>query len=190
MYSPPRPASTGSDQRSRSLGGRDVDRLLLARLQAISFDFGIYVLIIRLDENAVLKIGSLGRLHLKRGHYAYVGSAQRGLKARIRRHLSSNKRMRWHIDYLLSPATIEDIIVAPMEGHVEEDLSVYLSIHFKFIPGFGSSDSRAPSHLFTGDVDLLRQMTLEFLTRKDQYRHAVFIRGRQVPIDSPDDADL
>jgi len=63
---------------------------------------GIYCLVIDISSNINPKIGALGRVKLKRGTYVYVGSAQNNLKKRIQRHFSNNKKIRWHIDYLLA----------------------------------------------------------------------------------------
>lgn len=45
-------------------------------------------------------MGALGEIRLERGWYAYVGSARRARAARVARHLSPAKSLRWHADYL------------------------------------------------------------------------------------------
>ena len=62
---------------------------------------GIYVLIIKLHANIRISIGALGELAFPAGLYAYVGSAQNSLEKRATRHLRKEKRLFWHIDYLL-----------------------------------------------------------------------------------------
>ena len=47
-----------------------------------------------------LQIGSLGEREFRAGHYVYVGSAARGLEARIARHGRLRKKMHWHFVYL------------------------------------------------------------------------------------------
>ena len=68
---------------------------------------GIYVLFIRVERDIVVKIGSLGKLKFSKGIYAYVGSAQNGIKKRIARHLKKRKRKFWHIDYLLAQRCVK-----------------------------------------------------------------------------------
>lgn len=48
---------------------------------------GIYVLFISARRSILLKVGALGKIKLSKGTYAYVGSAQNGIKMRIARHL-------------------------------------------------------------------------------------------------------
>ncbi|MBU4245420.1 MAG: GIY-YIG nuclease family protein [Nanoarchaeota archaeon] len=63
---------------------------------------GIYCLVIRLEKDARIRIGSLGELFFEKGSYVYVGSAMNGLENRIARHLRYEKKLHWHIDYMLS----------------------------------------------------------------------------------------
>src|SRR3990170_5164922 len=63
---------------------------------------GIYVIVIKINKDTNINIGALGNLPFKKGLYAYVGSAQKNLQKRIKRHLRKQKRMFWHIDYLLN----------------------------------------------------------------------------------------
>lgn len=63
---------------------------------------GCYCLIISLSKSQKLNIGSLYQNHkFKKGWYVYIGSAMNSLVPRIKRHLSDDKKMHWHIDYLL-----------------------------------------------------------------------------------------
>lgn len=72
---------------------------------------GIYVLFIFVKRDTLIKVGALGKIKFRRGTYAYVGSAQNGLKKRVTRHLRKKKRKFWHIDYLLEQkdSSIEEI---------------------------------------------------------------------------------
>lgn len=113
-----------------------------------------YQLYIRLASDSELVIGRLGVFRFPAGHYIYTGSARRNIEARIRRHLSSEKRLRWHIDYLLvcdaaeitgvkSYTTPECILNQQTAGQV-------------IVPGFGASDCRmgCGSHLkYLGDSE-------------------------------------
>ena len=77
---------------------------------------GVYVLVVSIDEPASLKVGRLGRLSFKKGLYAYVGSGQVGLRARVARHLRRNKKRFWHIDYLLGSGVGSVVRVFWKEG--------------------------------------------------------------------------
>jgi Uri superfamily endonuclease len=70
---------------------------------------GAYFLVIFLtagENRKKIPIGKLGTFYFPAGFYIYVGSALNGLDARITRHLSKNKKKRWHIDYFLDRATV------------------------------------------------------------------------------------
>src|SRR3972149_9434603 len=62
---------------------------------------GIYVIVIKINKDANINLGALGNLSFPKGLYAYVGSAQKNLQKRIKRHLRKQKHIFWHIDYLL-----------------------------------------------------------------------------------------
>ena len=70
---------------------------------------GIYHLIIYLPSDTSIEVGKLGRYYFQTGYYVYTGSAMRGLDQRIARHLRSEKRLHWHIDYLLQHGQIIDV---------------------------------------------------------------------------------
>ncbi len=69
-----------------------------------------YLLLIEVEEELLLTIGKLGTFRFKPGFYLYVGSARKNLPARINRHLSQNKKLHWHIDYLLTQRKVTKII--------------------------------------------------------------------------------
>jgi Uri superfamily endonuclease len=66
---------------------------------------GAYVLYFDIETTLTLHVGSLGSSVFPAGRYAYVGSARRGIAARVSRHkrLAVEKagKIHWHIDYLL-----------------------------------------------------------------------------------------
>ena len=64
--------------------------------------FITYQLTIHLKNKVTLTIGKLGTFEFPAGHYIYTGSAKRNIEARINRHLSQQKSLKWHIDYLLN----------------------------------------------------------------------------------------
>ena len=109
---------------------------------------GSYILLIRLLEAQTIKIGSRQNIYFPGGCYAYVGSAMGGFKSRLNRHLQRNKKLHWHIDYLLQRASISSIILCEAEDRVECVIAQELSRQFDSVPGFGSSDCRCRSHLF------------------------------------------
>lgn len=95
-----------------------------------------------------MKVGALGVLEFPRGFYAYCGSAMGGLGARINRHLRKEKKVRWHVDYLLEKGRITKVLYAETNERLECQLANGLNNVFNAYPGFGSSDCRCPSHLF------------------------------------------
>lgn len=108
-----------------------------------------YILLIKIGEEPSLTIGKLGTFQFRPGFYLYVGSARRNLPARINRHLRQDKKLRWHIDYLLTQGEVVEVIL------VEEDAECQIANALREmpevslpIPGFGSSDCKCSSHLF------------------------------------------
>lgn len=88
---------------------------------------GCYCLIIRLEKKSQIEIGKrLGKIDFEKGHYVYVGSAMNSLEARIKRHLSDEKKLHWHVDYLLKQSKIVEIIYNESEK-IECELSQYIS---------------------------------------------------------------
>lgn len=111
---------------------------------------GTYALLLALEKEASIAVGRLGTFTFPRGYYIYVGSAQGGLDARVKRHLKSEKRLRWHIDYLLESARVVEVWYA-LGGESQECLWCQVAQEMPRseipVPGFGSSDCRCPSHL-------------------------------------------
>lgn len=112
---------------------------------------GAYQLLIRLRRRKHIKVGKLGIFDFPAGWYVYTGSALRGLKARVGRHLSGPRRKRWHIDYLLEHADSVEAFLYPSEHRIECELNLAtLSLPGAkvLVSGFGSSDCRrCPAHL-------------------------------------------
>ena len=111
---------------------------------------GIYHLLIRLSQDADVSVGRLGNFHFQAGYYVYTGSALGGLESRVSRHLRQEKRLHWHIDYLLQHGRVIHVITHEtaerLECHFNERI---LSLPDSRIPvkGFGSSDCKCVSHL-------------------------------------------
>jgi Uri superfamily endonuclease len=118
---------------------------------------GSYILLVELATKKDIFIGKLGYVSLPKASYAYVGSAMNGLRARLARHLRGEKKLHWHIDYLLKAAEVEEIILCPGEENVECSLAQALAGKIQSVPGFGSSDCKCRSHLyFASEKDRLK----------------------------------
>ena len=120
---------------------------------------GVYVLIIQVDENVDVNVGALGKLTFEKGLYAYVGSAQANLEQRIKRHLRKEKRLFWHIDYLLnnSAARIVKVLYKQADKTEECDLAEVIGEIGEPVDGFGCSGCSCKSHLFRiGDYRFLQ----------------------------------
>jgi len=109
---------------------------------------GAYVLFIRLDVGRNIQIGRLGRFCFTRGYYAYVGSAMNGIESRILRHLRSNKKTHWHIDYFLRKAKIIEVHCFSSDKMEECRIAQKFQKRFLSVEGFGCSDCKCSSHLF------------------------------------------
>jgi Uri superfamily endonuclease len=121
---------------------------------------GIYALIIQVDKDAGVIVGALGKLTFEKGIYAYVGSAQANLEQRIKRHLAKEKRLFWHIDYLLndSAARIVKVLYKQADKTEECELAKTIGERGESVEGFGCSDCSCKSHLFRiGDYRFLQE---------------------------------
>ena len=116
-----------------------------------------YQLHIVVSRPRILGIGRLGTFRFPAGHYLYTGSARRNLAARVRRHLSRDKKRRWHIDYLLTAHGVKVVDVrlsrdaeCPLNQRASGDI---------IVPGFGASDCRAHcgSHLKYLGEDIVKK---------------------------------
>jgi len=106
---------------------------------------GIYVLIIKLNNNINITVGKLGKLHFRKGFYAYIGSAlgKAGFK-RVTRHFKVasgiNNIRKWHIDYLLPHSKIICAVLLPTHEALECTLASSIKEFSDEIHGFGCSD--------------------------------------------------
>ncbi len=118
------------------------------------------MLIIQVDKKVDVNVGALGKLTFEKGLYAYVGSAQANLELRIKRHRAKEKRLFWHIDYLLndSAARIIKVLYKKADKTEECDLAKVIGEKGEPIDGFGCSDCNCKSHLFRiGDYRFLQE---------------------------------
>jgi sugar fermentation stimulation protein A len=113
---------------------------------------GVYIAVFVLDRRRRIGVGRLGRFAFPAGVYLYVGSAQRGLDARLRRHARRRKALRWHVDYLSTRARMLGAVVVGGPKARECELARRLARHFgRHVRGFGASDCRCGGHLFLAE---------------------------------------
>lgn len=113
---------------------------------------GCYLLIIYLHENKSINIGRLESIYFEAGYYIYVGSAMINLNQRINRHKRKNKKLFWHIDYLLQEARL--LHALPIRSEIDLECSIakdIKNIAERQVNGFGSSDCNCGGHLFKFD---------------------------------------
>lgn len=106
-----------------------------------------YQLLIEVNGPLRVSVGRLGTFDFPAGRYVYTGSALRNFEARVNRHLSTVKRMHWHIDYLLAAPGVRVVEVrryAQAECLINQRTEGLIPV-----AGFGASDCRAGcgSHL-------------------------------------------
>ena len=111
---------------------------------------GAYLLIMEIKQTVTIQIKSLGSVSFAPGEWVYVGSGMgngsTSIENRLLRHFRDDKKIYWHIDYLLSAgAMVTKALGIESQKHVECLLARTLSDHDNFLPGprgFGSSDCR------------------------------------------------
>ena len=110
---------------------------------------GLYIAVFHLAKTQWIRVGKLGDFLFRRGIYLYVGSARRGLRARIERHARRDKPLRWHIDYMSVRADMIGAILIAGEQRGECDVASQVEQAFELaVPHFGASDCRCDGHLF------------------------------------------
>lgn len=109
---------------------------------------GIYQLLIYMPQKNFIRVGKRGSFEFPAGYYVYTGSAKKGLKARISRHLKEDKRKFWHIDYLLPHARIKEIVIHPQKSECDWNGRLARLKEARIpVQGFGSSDCKCVTHL-------------------------------------------
>jgi len=145
-------------------------------LDSEAHDSGVYIMVMHLDHDLDLEVGSKGMMHFKAGYYMYVGSAKANLTKRIERHKRKRKKMHWHLDYFRGHCEIIAGVPIRTSGLPLEswslthepypsmpsmpdpddvDVSVECALADAVgaiaeweVPKFGSSDCYCTSHLF------------------------------------------
>jgi Uri superfamily endonuclease len=113
-------------------------------------DSGVYHLLIFMRSGRQIQIGRLGRHWFPRGYYVYTGRAKKGLRKRLTRHWRRNKKLRWHIDYLLRHAQLigekKCLTSAEQECLLNKRIMRRPSAQVR-VKKFGASDCSCISHL-------------------------------------------
>lgn len=144
-------------------------------LEKEAHDAGSYMVILELEEDKIISIGTLGELFFKKGFYVYVGSAINGLQKRIDRHRRLRKKHHWHIDYLRQESRFVAGLAIRASERIESTLARAVEgIAVSSVAGFGSTDCDCPSHLFRFNSDPRRDpafidLLMDFrMTRSDR----------------------
>ena len=144
---------------------------------------GSYFLVSKLDVERGVK--TKGRVfHLKPGYYVYVGSAMNSLEKRVARHFRKNKKLHWHIDFLLKEAKLLRAYLIPSEERLEEKLSLEVAKSGEPVEGFGASDIRVSTNLYRFEeepdavlVEILENLRLKWKRIKSE-REAIEFGGK------------
>ena len=121
---------------------------------------GTYVLVITLGSDMEITVGALGTLSFPKGIYCYVGSAMGGLDQRLKRHLSKEKKLKWHIDYLTTVADGRRAMISYPDFIPECELAE-MAERSGMVPshiGFGCSDCKCRTHLFQASEGALEEL--------------------------------
>jgi Uri superfamily endonuclease len=108
---------------------------------------GIYLLEIKAATDFQVNIKKFKGVTFPAGYFYYVGSAQKNFGSRIRRHLSADKTIHWHIDHITTVETnrIKKIyFIKDVGRYVEIDLADKLMSKLNckvIVEKFGSSDT-------------------------------------------------
>lgn len=143
---------------------------------------GTYAVILACSRTALARIGKLGRMELRPGFYAYVGSAlgPGGVRARLHHHLRIAARPHWHIDYLRAFCDVVEVWVSCDPGrqeHVWAKAIGGLPTADVPMPGFGASDCKCAAHLFW----LPRRPSIQVFRRQVQRRVSRLVAPKVPP---------
>jgi|TARA_B100001964_G_scaffold165519_1_gene181783 Uri superfamily endonuclease len=106
-----------------------------------------YQLYLSIKKEIMIQIGKLGKFKFPKGDYVYTGSAKKNIDQRIKRHESKNKKLHWHIDFLLNDKNTE--IKKVVKSNIPECKLNQKTKGNILINKFGSSDckNKCKSHL-------------------------------------------
>ena len=111
---------------------------------------GTYLLEASLKKPVNISVGSLGVIPFAKGFYYYSGSAQNSLEKRLERHYKKtpDKKLFWHIDYLLEKAEPISHKTFPYKKQGEcLTTKKLLKLGSEPVKGFGASDCKCFTHL-------------------------------------------
>ncbi len=125
-------------------------------------DQGLYILVISGEKGQKIKVAKLPETYYPPGFYLYVGRAKRGLRKRVERHLRRDKKLFWHIDYLLRKSKVDEVWTKHNSlDECRTAKKIAQIAKSSIIPDnhFGASDCRCPGHLiYVAESDELLQV--------------------------------
>ena len=73
-------------------------------------------------------------MSFKKGDYFYIGSAKGCLETRLQRHLRKEKRIFWHIDYLLENQKVKILQIWTIDKKKTEKIlkEIGFSVYYSF----------------------------------------------------------
>lgn len=120
-----------------------------------TIDSGIYILVLKAIEEFYIEHKLFNEHKFNKGYYYYIGSAQRNFGSRLKRHLLSEKIIKWHIDHLTTNKNIKLVKIISFENKPKEyecKLSMYICkniVNIELINNFGNSDCKiCQTHLY------------------------------------------
>lgn len=140
----------GRNTPNTSVNTRTANRPRAEISQAKTCDTGAYSLYINIPADITVTVGALGPMRFTKGSYVYIGSAMNGLAARIARHKRKQKRLHWHIDYLLAAKGVKITKILKHPDTIKRECQIasrYLQTA-QPVKNFGCSDCACPAHLF------------------------------------------
>ena len=133
---------------------------------------GSYFLVIKVERDMIVRT-KRKEFPLKAGYYVYVGSAMNSLEKRVERHFKKDKKLHWHIDFLLKESELLRAYLIPSDAKIEEELSMEVFKFGKPVEGFGASDLGIGSNLYYFKdepdkilTDILRKLGLKWKSVK------------------------
>ena len=148
-------------------------------------EIGSYCLIFHLKNSINVSIGKLGTFLFDSGYYYYFGSAKGGggLRARMNRHLSREKKKFWHFDYL-RPQMIFIAAVITFQTNQECVWCQKIQENFAFnvpVKGFGASDclSSCKAHLLYSDFLMDLNEFSEYVKYPDSNGGQLFLFSKE-----------
>jgi len=136
-------------------------------------DRGSYLLILNLKRDRKIDVGKLGKIHLRKGFYIYVGSAMANLSKRMERHQRLRKQHHWHIDELRAITEFRSVLAIRSSDRLECQVAEAVSKIAEWsISGFGSTDCSCETHLFGTSSDPIQSEDFQKLVqyfRMDRY---------------------